>query len=104
MRIGVSLISGIFCLIPVSALAQEAVSAGKGSYAAEPPPNSGKETADMMSRELFMVDPDAKDRPIPTNDWWTDLIISRYAGALWAYPLKVTANDKGIEVFYPTTW
>jgi hypothetical protein len=25
------------------------------------------------------------------------LIISRYSGALWAYPLKVTANDNGID-------
>ncbi len=78
------------------------VHVGAGSYAEYPPAHEGENPADMLTRSIYVADP--AGRPIPTNDWWTDLIASRYAGAMWAYPLTVSADDKGIDVYYPNTF
>jgi endoglucanase Acf2 len=83
--------------------AQEVVPVGKGSYASFPPPGIANGKAEQMnSRPLFLVNPD--DRPIPTNKWWTQLIVSRFAKELWAYPLRVDPSEKGLAIYYPQTW
>ena len=55
----------------------------------------------MLTQTLYVTDP---NRPIPSNDWWTDLIVSQYAGTMWAYPLAISADAQGVNVFYPTTF
>lgn len=81
---------------------EKAVAVGKGSYAAVPPPEAGDAIKKIESRELYLVKED--DRPIPTNQWWTDLIVSKYARSLWAFPLKIDTGDKGLDVYFPTRW
>ena len=68
-----------------AAVAQVPVPVGSGSYADRPPLSEGDGPQLMLSREIF-VQPGEK-RPIPTNDWWTDLLVSRFAGDLWALSL-----------------
>ena len=47
---------------------------------------------------------DADKRPIPTNHWWTDMVVHRFGSELWAYPLMVKTDPKGIKIFYPNRW
>jgi endoglucanase Acf2 len=80
------------------------VTVGAGSYASHPPSHEGAgATFEAFQRDFYVVD-DATARPIPTNDWWTDLLINQYAGAMWAYPLVVSADSQGANVFYPTAF
>ncbi len=94
--------------------AQEAVSVGKGSYAAFPPKHEDFENRDgkdtdvgkitkVLEKELF-VGGDMVGQPVPTNQWWTDLIMSRYAGDLWAMPLMVNAEADRVSVYQPRDW
>jgi len=38
---------------------------------------------------------------IPSNKWWTDLIIHQYSGNLWASPLAVYASAQRINISRP---
>lgn len=100
--------------------AQTPVQAGGGSYASAPPFYKAKTEANgpgfnataMLSREIFVdeLPPagngeiDVPGRPIPTNDWWTDLINNRFSGALWSYPAMLKTSEDGVQVFWPTYW
>ncbi len=96
---------GVLCLVcaAMPCRAQTAaVAVGKGSYADGVPAQVDEKIRKFEKRDLFLVKED--DRPIPTNKWWTDLIVSRFAKALWAYPMKVDASERGVDIFLPTRW
>ncbi|WP_309400394.1 discoidin domain-containing protein [Cerasicoccus maritimus] len=87
--------------------AQQAVPVGAGSYAEFPPAHEdivGGEDIGMVSnflnRQLYIHSSKAGE-PVPTNDWWTDLIFSQYSGNMWPYPLSVQANASGVNVYFP---
>lgn len=101
--------------------AQSVVGIGGGSIASHPPTyNEARDEngignssfQKMLTRSIFVDElPSVTEgglsvpgRPIPTNDWWTDIINSRYSGALWAYPAMVNTSETGVEVRYPTYW
>ncbi|CAM2798687.1 glycosyl hydrolase [Rariglobus hedericola] len=94
-------------IVPVAPLAliaaPEIVSVGKGSYASEPPPDSGKDAAEMIRRSFPLVDP-SLDRAIPTNKYWTHLLEGKPSGELWTYPLRVSPKETGLELFFPKEW
>ncbi len=81
--------------------AQAPVPVGRGSYASVPPASEGEGPQRMLTQEVFAV---SRDRPIPTNDWWTDLLISAYCGDLWAYPFVVSSDAQGVHIGYPREW
>ncbi len=94
-------------------MAQEAVTVGRASYAAYPPTykgatdeHGGFNATRVMTRKLYADEtlPDGTARPIPTNDWWTDVMVSRYSGALWSYPAMLRTSAEGVTVCYPTHW
>ena len=105
-RVSVSTIAAVgICLgvCSVNTFAEpSAVPVGSGSYAEYPPVHEGEDPADMLVRTIYVTDPAA--RAIPTNDWWTDLVASRYAGTMWAYPLAVSADEKGLDIYFPTSF
>ncbi|MDE6527011.1 MAG: hypothetical protein K2L75_07110, partial [Muribaculaceae bacterium] len=104
----------------LSIAAQHPVALGKGSVASEPPSYKAKTEAGgpgfnataMLSRKLYVDEqPPSSDgdfmvpgRPIPTNDWWTDIINSPFSGALWSYPAMLHTSENGVEINYPTYW
>lgn len=104
-----------FSLILLTALitgltAQNPVPAGKGSYAEYTPlyksktdQHPGDQSRLMENKELFVTERQS-GKPVPTNDWWTDLLVSRYSGNLWAYPQVVNAEEYGIYIEYPHRW
>ena len=103
-------------LSALSLWAQDIVQVGKGSYAAYAPlaksrtaDHSGDQSQYMQYRKLYIRE--AADRPIPTNDWWTDLINAdrersarEVTGHLWSYPQYVQGMKYGIDVHYPKYW
>ena len=73
MKTNASSLASVLALLALSAsraAAQLPVPVGAGSYASFPPAGEGTGVADMLTRTIYVTDP---NRPIPTNDWWTDL-------------------------------
>ena len=87
---------------PVGAKPQ-VVTVGKGSYASFPPPEVEKQARKTLERTLSLM-PDAKNKPIPTNKWWTNLMIDRYAGQIWSFPHQTKADRDGLEIAFPNRW
>ncbi|MBP5318969.1 MAG: discoidin domain-containing protein [Paludibacteraceae bacterium] len=92
------------------ATAQDVIPLGKGSYAAYAPYSESATTDHggchayyMEHRPVYLTE-NAKGKPIPSNDWWTDLLVSQYSGELWAYPQKACAMSTGIRIEFPTYW
>ncbi|MEZ0264614.1 MAG: glycosyl hydrolase [Phycisphaerae bacterium] len=90
-----------------SAVGQQPVPVGKGSYASAPPAGlvmdrkrNVDQVAETENRKLYLVTDDG--RPIPSNKWYQNVIFNQYGTGLWAMPHKVDATAEGIEVFYPT--
>src|SRR6202008_651217 len=99
-------------LLTLSALcvhAQTPVPAGAGSYASFPPASENQDVNGQLypfvfDRPIYVAD-NKKNGPIPTNDWWTDLIISgKSAGLLWAYPLMADPEDYGLKIHFPNSF
>ncbi len=94
--------------------AQTPVAAGAGSYASYPPLSENQDDWNqdgigdlypfVFERPIYVAD-NKKNGPIPTSDWWTDLIVSgKSAGLLWAYPLVADPEDYGLRVYFPNSF
>ncbi|OUE21545.1 F5/8 type C domain protein [Clavibacter michiganensis] len=82
------------------------VPVGAGSYAAAPPKSldrPGHDVTGVVDKELY-IDPSMSGEPVPTNEWWSDLLVSRYSGNLWADPFVVSNTERGTRIAYPTEW
>ncbi|ASZ13836.1 discoidin domain-containing protein [Chitinophaga pendula] len=99
-------------MCPLSTYAQTAVKVGAGSYASFPPASENIDWNNDGQGDLYpfvfnnpiYVAENKKGKPIPTNDWWTDLIIERYGGLLWAYPLVADPEPDGARVYFPNSF
>lgn len=103
-------------LVAATAGAQEVVKVGKGSYASYTPLEmckseyhkpgdwgwQGDQSRYMQDRKLYLTE--RENQPIPTNDWWTNLITQPYSGRMWSYPQFVQAQNYGIDVQAPSYW
>ena len=107
--------------LPAAGLwAQSVVTPGgtgtKGSYASYAPlsksrtsEHGGDQSQYMQYRKLYIKE--QAGQPIPTNDWWTDLINAdrertgqEVTGHLWSYPQYVQGMKYGVDVHYPKYW
>ncbi|MBN2486005.1 MAG: discoidin domain-containing protein [Bacteroidales bacterium] len=89
--------------------AQTPVAIGNGSYASFPPANELEFVWDgvtyyddynfVYNNPIYVAD--GETRPIPTNDWWTRVLIDQYGGLLFAYPLVMEPTAQGLKVQYP---
>jgi endoglucanase Acf2 len=82
------------------------VPVGGGSYAASPPKSldtPGRDVTGIVDQELY-IDSSLTGEPVPTNKWWSDLIVSKYSGNLWADPFVVSNTESGTRIAYPTQW
>jgi endoglucanase Acf2 len=112
--------------------AQSVVPLGSGSYSSTTP--AANETEDSyyalpqnQVEEFYnylKVDPAKANLPMPTNHWWTDLLIGSrsylpstppgntqyvlgqdlYGGNIWFIPGKVDPESYGLNISYPNTW
>ncbi|MFV0469871.1 MAG: discoidin domain-containing protein [Dysgonomonas sp.] len=94
-------------VLATAVCAQQPIKVGAGSYAEYTPlyksktnEHAGDQSRVMETRTLYITDQN-KGKPIPSNDWWTDLLVSQYSGNLWAYPQVVNAEEYGFFVAYP---
>lgn len=89
--------------------AQSPVAVGSGSYANFPP---ARELEFVWEGVTYYDDynfvynnpiyvSDGETRPIPTNDWWTRILIDQYGGLLFAYPMVMEPTAEGVKVQYP---
>lgn len=124
---------GIFTLImfiDVLLFSQSSIEVGKGSFASYPPEATAYEDGYFAHPYKWFeqawtdlnIHPDAKNRPIPTNSWWTEFIFrglgreqttihqppltvtvngNRFGSEAWAYPHMVSASANGFNLFYP---
>ncbi len=97
-------------LLAPDAAAQELIECGGGSYASYAPwrlarstRHWGDQSRIMQTRPVYMTDR-RKGEPIPTNDWWTDVLVSRWTGNLWSYPAKVRIGADGVRIANPSYW
>lgn len=95
--------------VTAAAPGQTPVAVGSASYASFPPAyksktdtHDGCRASNIESKQLWVDE--SVSRPLPTNDWWTDLLNSRYADALWSLPAMVHPSAGGVTVNYPKTW
>jgi endoglucanase Acf2 len=93
------------------AQAQTPVAVGSGSYASSTPASEDIDWNNDGVGDIFpfintqpIYVQTGETRPIPTNDWWTSLLVEQYSGQLWAYPLMVDAESFGPVIYFPTTF
>ncbi|MDR0414328.1 MAG: glycoside hydrolase family 3 C-terminal domain-containing protein [Prevotellaceae bacterium] len=115
-----------------SAQAQEAIPVGKGSYASYPPAAVEFDDGYFANRyswfrqayPLLNLHDNARNRPLPTNSWWTEFLFrglgreevkvgdevtavtvtadgSRFGSEAWALPAMMTATSGGFNVYFP---
>jgi endoglucanase Acf2 len=106
----------VLFLSPITLQAQDIVRVGQGSYASYTPlikskstthtpdayGNTGDQSQFMQYRKLYVKE--REGQPIPTNDWWTNLITEQYSGHLWSYPQFIQAQRNGLDIQHPTFW
>jgi len=110
-------------------LAQTAVPVGGGSYASSIPPTNqfsggyySMTAQQVVTNYLNLkMDPALTNRPIPSNRWWTDLLVGdrsyqptnggprilqqdAFGGSLWAYPAVVNPEPTGLKLYFPNSW
>ncbi|TCK65817.1 discoidin domain-containing protein [Curtobacterium sp. PhB136] len=90
---------------PAVAPAANGVAVGDGSYAPSPPASitDSKDVQATLNQHLY-IDPSQAGKPVPTNQWWTDLVASKYSGDMWAYPFVSSNSSSGTKLTYPTRW
>lgn len=69
--------------------------AGLGSYASTPP--GGQNAPTVYGTSYDWIDRPA-DSPLPTNDWWTLILKSGFAGSLYSMPQKLFTANYGVNV------
>lgn len=92
-----------------SVFGQTPVQVGAGSYASYPPDEELEFVWDGVTYytnyDFVHNDPiyvsEGETRPIPTNDWWTNILVEQYGGLLFAYPLVMQPTSEGLKIQYP---
>ena len=84
------------------------VPAGSGSYSDARPAGTSGPTTNTGAPVTPKLTAAARDKPVPTNDWWTSLAYQRYGDnpystPMYGHPLTYQATSGGLEVGYPTT-
>lgn len=86
---------------------QSVVNVGAGSYASYPPTHEMEGTFTNFAQNAEIDVLPGETRPIPTNDWWTNLIYDeadQIGGQLWAMPLVVDPSAEGLNIYNPHKW
>ncbi|MGH8046623.1 MAG: hypothetical protein ACREKL_05215, partial [Chthoniobacterales bacterium] len=127
-RLRNAVVLGALLVQTSTTIAQTVVAVGSGSYASSVPAseaNSGDTTFPPSLVEQFYsslhLDSSQAGKPIPTNHWWTDLLIANrsfssgtppvwtlqqdlYGGNQWFTPGMLDPMAYGIDVYYPNSW
>lgn len=92
----------ISTLVTEDGFAQVAEPVGAGSVASSLPVGASQDGTVFQKEPLYWnAEPGT---PVPTNDWWSHALFSRFGESLWAFPFKVNTGEQGVSVFLPTRW
>lgn len=88
-----------FMVLCIGSQAFGQVAVGSGSYTTVYP------GADSAGRNEYppgtpQLSKDAASNPVPTNDWWSKLVIEDHADNLFNYPMTMKTTDNGLVVTY----
>ena len=111
------------------ASAQNVIQSGSGSYAdSVPSADQSNDSyyglpANQINQfySLLHMDPSLNGLPIPTNHWWTDLLMANrshlptgtnqyvlqqdpYGGNMWVIPSRVNPESYGLQLYYANSW
>ncbi|MEM9916227.1 MAG: glycosyl hydrolase [Planctomycetota bacterium] len=75
---------------------------GAGSVASRLPDGASLDGTLFQNEPIFWNE--KPGTPVPTNDWWTQVLFSWFGESLWAFPFKVDTGERGLSVFLPTRW
>ncbi|RLP77241.1 hypothetical protein D9V32_01945 [Mycetocola tolaasinivorans] len=81
----------------------DGIPVGSGSIAAAPPASLGQDVQNTLNQKIW-IDQSLTGTPVPTNSWWSDLVVSTYSGDLWADPLVLSNSAEGTLVRDPRAW
>lgn len=104
MRIMICLSAFLMILFVVAekGFAQVAEPVGAGSVASSLPAGASPDGTLFQNEPLYWnAEPGT---PVPTNEWWSHALFSRFGESLWAFPFKVNTSEQGVSVFLPTRW
>lgn len=76
------------------------VKVGAGSYADEFP-GYDKAGRNGYPQSQPMVSGNAAGRPVPTNDWWSNELISNHGANMFNYPLALRPDNTGLTIINP---
>lgn len=122
-----------FCLLAsgLNVTAQVAVPVGAGSYASYVPlfDQQADEYYAIGAQQIIdlypnlHVAPSLTNRPMPSNKWWTDVLMGirswsynatnnppsvvtqdAFGGNLWAYPCMLAPKASGFNLYFPNSW
>src|SRR5687767_11474209 len=84
------------------------VPTGAGSYSDTRPAGTSGPTTNTGAPVTPKLTAAARDKPVPTNDWWSSLAYQRYGDnpystPMYGHPLTYQATSGGLEVGYPTS-
>lgn len=98
VRIACWVLVGMFLVLPSWGCGQaqegEVVKVGAGGYTTRLP-EGAKEPV------VLPYVTGEKNRPIPTNQWWSSLVFTKFSNQMFPLPLGVQAHDKGLRIYYP---
>ncbi|MDL2076263.1 glycosyl hydrolase [Streptomyces sp. GXMU-J15] len=91
-----------------SPAAAATIPVGAGSYSDTRPAGTTGPTNNTGQPVTPKVTDAAKDKPVPTNDWWSSLAFQRYGDnpystPMYGHPLTYQAVSGGLEIGYPTS-
>jgi len=137
MKTPLALLSALLVVFSVAvtiprAHGQSVVQVGAGSYASTVPPAcantdsyyglpASQVTGSGGIYSALHLDPSLVGKPIPTNHWWTDLLVADrsylpagqtqyvlqqdlYGGTMWFYPGRLNPQEYGFDIYYPNAW
>jgi endoglucanase Acf2/PKD repeat protein len=88
-----------------SALYAQTITQGAGSYTLNLP-SGAVGPQDFTGKNIQPKVSDSFDKRVQTNDFWSSLIFpffgNQHSGKLFAHPLAMQANNKGLEMGYTT--
>lgn len=100
----------LFYTLAFTISGQNAIQLGAGSYAEYPPESVWDEDGYFAKNYRWFKDnwqnlylhSNVRNRPLPTNKWWTNYVFAQYGGNAWAYPHAVSADKEGIDIKIPS--
>ena len=95
----------VYSLTPSLSLNAQTITQGAGSYTLNLP-SGAVGPQDFTGKNILPKVSDSFDKRVQTNDFWSSLIFpffgNQHSGKLFAHPLAMQANNKGLEMGYTT--